>query len=131
MVAVLQTTFSDYIFLIWKSLYFDGNVTVISSQEFNEQCARVGWDGGLAPIRQQAINWTNDLDYWHTYVSLAGRSFRVTQDSYLWNAENAVSRQHVQFIFTSYLVTNSASVYCKWCVRKSLGTKSPALDKSR
>ena len=57
----------------WKVLYFDSNFTEVCSQESNEQYSSIGLDNGLAPIRLQAIIWTNeDPVHWRLYAALGG-----------------------------------------------------------
>ena len=52
--------------LPWAHLYF----TEICSHGTNWQYGSFGSDNGLAPIRRQAIIWTNDgLVYWRIYTS--------------------------------------------------------------
>ena len=50
--------------------YFDLNLTEVCLSGFNKQYAIIGSANGLAPMRQQAINWTNyGLVHWHIHVS--------------------------------------------------------------
>ena len=50
---------------------FGYNFNEVSSWGLNEQYARIGSESGLAPIRRQAIIWTNDgLVCWRTYAPL-------------------------------------------------------------
>ena len=51
-------------------LYCDINLIDVWSYGLNEQRASIGSDDGLAPMRQQAIIWTNDgLLHWSIYAS--------------------------------------------------------------
>ena len=47
-------------FLYWKFLYFDENFNEMRSPWSNQQYSIIGSDNGLAPVRRQAIIWTND-----------------------------------------------------------------------
>ena len=52
-------------FLEWKSLNLEYSLTEVCSQGSNRQWYSIGSDNGLAPIRRQAIIWTNDgLCWW-------------------------------------------------------------------
>ena len=56
-----------------KVLYFDFNFTEVCSSGSNWQWPSIGLDNGLAPIRRQAIIWTNsDPIYWRIYAALGG-----------------------------------------------------------
>ena len=44
----------------------------------NQQQANTGSDNGLAPVRRQAIIWTNDgKDYWRIHASLGPNDLTV------------------------------------------------------
>ena len=46
----------------------------------NEQVSSIGSDDGLAPVRRQAIIWTNDgLVYWRVYASLGLNELKTTE----------------------------------------------------
>ena len=67
--------FTDDFFKInilqWKVLYFISNFTEIHFQVSNYQYAHIGSDIGFAPIRPQAIIWTNDGQV-HIHASPTG-----------------------------------------------------------
>ena len=68
--AILEMTFSRDENLDENCCYFDLNLTEACFSGFNKQYAIIGSDNGLVPMRQQAINWTNDgLVHWHIYAS--------------------------------------------------------------
>ena len=43
-----------------KKYAFDWNFTKICSYKSNKQYSKIGSDNGMAPIRRQAIIWTNN-----------------------------------------------------------------------
>ena len=46
---------------------------------FNYQYTSIDSDGGLAPIKRQAVIWTNDgLVYWRKYASLGLNKLKLT-----------------------------------------------------
>ena len=62
-------------FLVWKLLYIGSNITKTWSQLSIQQYMNIGSDNGLAPIRRQAIIWTNDdsLLWWYIVLHCAIR----------------------------------------------------------
>ena len=55
----------------WKVLYFASNFIKVCSLGSNQQYSSTGLDNGLAPIRWQAIIWTNaDPLHWCIYTAL-------------------------------------------------------------
>ena len=72
MAAISQTTFPNA-FSWMKVLYFDSNFTAMCSYGSIWIYFSIGSDNGLAPIRRQAIIWTNtDPVDWRTIVALEG-----------------------------------------------------------
>ena len=60
-------------FLEWNVLCFDSNFTEVCSRRSNLQCDSLVFGNGLAPNRQQAINWTDaDTVHWRIYASPGG-----------------------------------------------------------
>ena len=72
MAAISQTIFSNA-FSWMKNFVFWLNFTEVCPQGSNRQPSSIGLDNGLAPIRQQAIIWTNaDPINWRIYATLGG-----------------------------------------------------------
>ena len=70
MAAISQTAFSNA-FPWMEFLYFDLNLTKVSSYGFSLQEFSIGWGNGLVSNRHQAITWTNtDPIRWHIYSAL-------------------------------------------------------------
>ena len=54
----------------WNILYFDSNFIEVCSWGSNWQYSSIGSDNGLAPIRRQAIIWTNaEQIHWDELIS--------------------------------------------------------------
>ena len=65
-------------------VFFHSIVSEICSHGSNYQYASIGSDDGLAPIRGQAIIWTNgDLVYWRIYASLCFNELNCN-----WNSQS-------------------------------------------
>ena len=79
MAAVSQTTLSNA-FSWMKMLEFDYDFTEVCSLGSNWQYPSIGSDNGLAPVRRQAIIWTNWLVYWRIYASLGLNELRFAQE---------------------------------------------------
>ena len=90
MATIFRTTFSNA-FSWMKIISFYLNSVEIWIQGSNYHYIIIGSDDGLAPIRRQAIIWTNgDLIYWRTYASLgslvlATPFFKISPICYHWN----------------------------------------------
>ena len=76
MTAIFQTTFSHDFFLMKRRefrLRFHWRLFLGVQSTLFRQCI----DNGLAPVRRQAIIWTNDgLVYWHKHASLGLNELR-------------------------------------------------------
>ena len=63
--------------ILLTKIYFHENLIEVHCTGSNSQLVSIGWDNGLAPVRRQAIIWTNDgsVDWqsvlWQ-YVDLSG-----------------------------------------------------------
>ena len=55
-------------FLEWKCVNCDLVFTEVCSQVFNKQYSSIGSENGVAPIRRQAIIWTNDGYFTDAYM---------------------------------------------------------------
>ena len=69
MTAIFQTTSSNV--LSWMKMYEFRLRFHFCSWGSNQQYSSIGSGNGLAPVRRQAIAWTNNgLVYWRIYASL-------------------------------------------------------------
>ena len=68
-------------FYEWKVFHFNSHFTEVCSSGSNWQKVSIGSGNGLAPVRRQAITWTNaDPVHWRIYAALGGDELKWSLD---------------------------------------------------